>query len=989
MWKLCEDTEDHANCQNYTKWKYLHNQEFEKICQESNASCKSLYVPGETNVIIIVKSVLIGVGIKSLDPPCLGKACPFGPHPYTCDVCLNQRVDLKDVLNKRKKSRLIPGKSPLGVCGFRKSYASKSETEVKSEELNAENVSLKRENRSLRGLYLDKKCWGEMLTDACNTANEEKLVIDLLGLVNQPKTLQFEVPKNLIGKMKSKTNHRYTSIIKDISALHKNRLGQTNYSLLQDLLDPYGKTTASLHASLDGLEIGINLKVIDQAVQIYNKRPVIECSDEACTLRFISPCKMSGVVELVGECWGADINNWKSCRRQIPRKDAESQDDFSALKRYILDVVHEDKLAKSTAIHNLAALSGLGSTPLIYLIWPTPNKGYGSVHLLKVWDHLRLNCFYDEENNLRQEPVLLMGHAADSAGFQLAAASSLMSPSPYLLNLGVLSLTLGVGESAYSAPYLGYLPSIAYLDYDHEMRLFLKCLKYPTLDLTMWPGECPVIVTIEHLKELQSICLKDRCDIPFADKDLLFTRYLDQNCDAALRILNREVADLLDSHVISSNGTTLYIRTVADLMNPFLQPCSNPNKMQKYTSKGITIFQLWRKMLELKKMRLHSGKNTYQFPEKRGKFITVGCFKTAEILFAAATNHMLAMFSHFKALGPENSSPYKSGTKTTERVISELQGKTTQIQSLDAQPTVSDILNRVSIVQFNQLAEDRLIKNGAKKQASTNRKRLSRSEKTVEKETYQYLKLFSEFLDQQRDSYNEGIIEGKELFEKYCEAGASYLKKKDSWNFLGKKESVLPSQNQFTGSLPVGYGAHKLLNVQSHKLLADMSSLEEEKLHDDILFESDIDDEQKMFPEEFCDSDNANDIKLKKEQRFRNMNNREWYVSRALNDRITYLHIKRAINIIIPREYVSRERSRRHIASNYLPGLEPINSDHNVQKYRFYAFKLSSGYHLGKITFLEDQGNPVVSSNSANAHVTFRALYLVNKERTNLHILAH
>ena len=141
-----------------------------------------------------------------------------------------------------------------------------------------------------------------MLAHACNTANEEKLVIDLLGLVNQPKTLQFEVLKNLIDKMKSKTNHRYTSIIKDISALHKNRLGQTNYSLLQDLLGLCGKTTASLHASLDGLEIGINLKVIDKAVQIYNKGPVIECSDEARTLRFISPCKMSGVVELVGEC---------------------------------------------------------------------------------------------------------------------------------------------------------------------------------------------------------------------------------------------------------------------------------------------------------------------------------------------------------------------------------------------------------------------------------------------------------------------------------------------------------------------------------------------------------------------------------------------------------------------------------------------------------------------------------------------------------------
>ena len=96
-------------------------------------------------------------------------------------------------------------------------------------------------------------------------------------------------------------------------------------------------------------------------------------------------------------------------------------------------------------------------------------------------------------------------------------------------------------------------------------------------------------------------------------------------------------------------------------------------------------------------------------------------------MFAAATNHMLAMFAHFKGLDPENSSPYKSGTKTTERIISELHGKTTQIQSVDAQPTVSDILNKISSVQFNQLAGDRLMQNRAKKQANTNRKRISHS----------------------------------------------------------------------------------------------------------------------------------------------------------------------------------------------------------------------------------------------------------------------
>ena len=45
-------------------------------------------------------------------------------------------------------------------------------------------------------------------------------------------------------------------------------------------------------------------------------------------------------------------------------------------------------------------------------------------------------------------------------------------------------------------------------------------------------------------------------------------------------------------------------------------------------------------------------------------------------------------------------------------------------------------------------------------------------------------------------------------------------------------------------------------------------------MQDDILYEGDT-GEGKMFPEEFCDSDNANDIDLKKEESFRKKNNRE------------------------------------------------------------------------------------------------------------------
>ena len=231
-----------------------------------------------------------------------------------------------------------------------------------------------------------------------------------------------------------------------------------------------------------------------------------------------------------------------------------------------------------------------------------------------------------------------MGHSTDSAAFQLAAAGSLMTATQEMFKNVVMYLTLEIGESKYSVPYLGYLPPIVYLDYDHELRLLLKCLKCPTLDLTVWPGLQPTIVSIEHLKELQTICNGKGNDLPFTETDLLFARYLDQNCDATLKIMQHEIADLLDQYVISSNGTSLYIQAVSDLMAPFIEPCSNPCKIQLLATKEITVFCLWKRILKLKKANINASKGGAQNPTKRGKFVTAGCYKTAEILFAAVNN---------------------------------------------------------------------------------------------------------------------------------------------------------------------------------------------------------------------------------------------------------------------------------------------------------------------------------------------------------------
>jgi len=431
--------------------------------------------------------------------------------------------------------------------------------------------------------------------NSCQTDDQEKLIIDLLSLFSQPITkgtsLQFEVIKNITGKLKSGVNHKFSLLIKDISIIHKNRLGAANYSLMQNIFGLPGKTTAITYAKKEKLTLGLNMHVFDKACELYGKGPVIDCTDEARILRYIHPDLCDDHMELIGQCFSPNIDEWGENKVMLPKAGKDFVDDFSALKDYIDNIVQKKLLAKSCGIHNFAALSGTTNNPMIYLIWPTPNRGYNAESMLKIWDKVRYHCFIDENKKFRENPILLMGHSSDSAGFQLSAASCLMTPCKKLMDLGVKYLTLGIGETVYAAPYLSDLPSIAYLDYDHEIRLLFKCLKYETLDLTMWDG---VIVSIDHLKELKKVLSNIGTHCPFADGDLLFARYLDQNCDAALKVFTNNVADLLEKHIPGSEGTVLYIRAVVQLLSPFISPSDNPNQMQQSLSTGITVLRLWK-----------------------------------------------------------------------------------------------------------------------------------------------------------------------------------------------------------------------------------------------------------------------------------------------------------------------------------------------------------------------------------------------------------
>ena len=71
-------------------------------------------------------------------------------------------------------------------------------------------------------------------------------------------------------------------------------------------------------------------------------------------------------------------------------------------------------------------------------------------------------------------------------------------------------------------------------------------------------------------------------DCGFNASDLLLVYFFDQNSDACERLFTIHIADLLDEYIPGSNCTSLYIRAVYHLIQPFRVPdFGSPKDVQK------------------------------------------------------------------------------------------------------------------------------------------------------------------------------------------------------------------------------------------------------------------------------------------------------------------------------------------------------------------------------------------------------------------------
>lgn len=173
-----------------------------------------------------------------------------------------------------------------------------------------------------------------------------------------------------------------------------------------------------------------------------------------------------------------------------------------------------------------------------------------------------------------------------------------------------------------------------------------------------------------------------------------------------------------------------------------------------------------------------------------------------------------------------------------------MQGKTTELQSLDSQPTFGDMLDKRGKVQFNLSAKRRIAAAGVDVKSSSKRKQkafayLSRK-MLFEGAKPKKCMAYTSFREQQKEAHRKGVQDGQGLFEKYMPRSClTLLQENGYWNFPYKFEHPCGLQI-VDGQLPPNY--NKLdVDVTSGSLVdvteKDLGE-EDDKKECDYLFDS-------------------------------------------------------------------------------------------------------------------------------------------------------
>lgn len=230
---------EHPECVQYSNWKRKHPEEDERLKRLNMAQAELVHI--NTEMHIDGKMAKVTEAIKSLHPPCEGTAASsskVGPFAYMCKHCKATHHYLQNLLLKKSKASLVVGER-LFAKGMREDALTKTELQEKRHQQKQERFQLISTNKALQrtagspGVDL----WVQELTRASASDDMKLFIMDCMDLFRRPlndgNSVQLEVIRNLVGKLRRGRNHHYCDLIKKIAKMHMNFLGQQNYNLMK------------------------------------------------------------------------------------------------------------------------------------------------------------------------------------------------------------------------------------------------------------------------------------------------------------------------------------------------------------------------------------------------------------------------------------------------------------------------------------------------------------------------------------------------------------------------------------------------------------------------------------------------------------------------------------------------------------------------------------------------------------------------------------
>ena len=103
---------------------------------------------------------------------------------------------------------------------------------------------------------------------------------------------------------------------------------------------------------------------------------------------------------------------------------------------------------------------------------------------------------------------------------------------------------------------------------------------------------------------------------------------------------------------------------------------------------------------------------------------------------------------------------------------------------------------------------------------------------------------------------------------------------------------------------------------------------------------------------------------------------KKWYISKLEGEKLSKIHIKKALKLLVPREFISRNRSQRHFSAKYLPGHQAVEPTHNISIFSDVAIKTTLkkrlSFRIAKVASIRSvEGTDKMSiSSKAKSHLT-------------------